>query len=122
MSTRALRIVHAQATATRRTITSVAIPAASRPRKPSPYRLPSIPTFRASFTPLEAAGWRLERLGGPASVAVEDLASSSDLQDARLTRAYPFPRDKDGWRALTTLLGRVGHAVEAEDVGEEGAC
>ncbi|KLT45551.1 hypothetical protein CC85DRAFT_240566 [Cutaneotrichosporon oleaginosum] len=94
-----------------------------RVRRPSPYRLPTLPAFLASFAPLHAAGWRLDVLSASdtsgaratSHSAAEDMISGADLQGRRLVRAYSFPRDRDGWRALMTLMGCIGEAVEELD-------
>lgn len=95
----------------------------ARVRKPSPYRLPTLPAFLAAFAPLHAAGWRLDLLPGQKDVvgttshsAADDMASGADLQGRRLVRAYTFPRDREGWRALMKLMARIGEDVEATDV------
>jgi hypothetical protein len=94
-----------------------------KPRKVNPYRLPPLTTFLASFAPLHAAGWRLDvippppaELGTTSHNASADVLSGADLQGRRMTRAYSFPANRDGWRALTALMARVGDAVEVEDV------
>ncbi|GMK53843.1 hypothetical protein CspeluHIS016_0104290 [Cutaneotrichosporon spelunceum] len=90
-----------------------------RARRPSPYRLPALPDFLAAFAPLHAVGWRLQVLPGslrdmPHSAA-DELASSADLQGRRLVRAYAFPRDRDGWRALVAAMSSIGQVVEDLD-------
>ncbi len=99
------------------TSTSTSTP---RVRKPSPYRLPTLPAFLASFAPLHAAGWRLDSIataaGATTHSAAEDMLSGADLQGRRMVRAYAFPRDREGWRGLMALMARIGAAVEDLDV------
>ncbi|BEJ14963.1 hypothetical protein CspHIS471_0407300 [Cutaneotrichosporon sp. HIS471] len=119
--TRGLGSVRTASVPTRSMSTSTD-PSAStaRVRRPSPYRLPTLPAFLAAFAPLHAAGWRLDVLqtSGPGATthsAAEDMISGADLQGRRLVRAYAFPSDRDGWRALMTLMARIGEAVEELD-------
>lgn len=99
---------------------------APRPKKPSPYRLPHLPSFLSSFAPLHASGWRLDRLplplsssgaGGSTHSAGSDMLSGADLQDRVLVRAFAFPPTREGWRDLAALMGDIARAVEAHDVG-----
>ncbi|KAL1412894.1 hypothetical protein Q8F55_000643 [Vanrija albida] len=100
-----------------------ALSSSTKPKRPSPYRLPHLPAFLGAFAPLHAAGWRLGRLaapgvlgtGGTTHGAAGDMLSGADLQGRVLVRAYGFPASRDGWRSLTALAGDIAKAVEAED-------
>ncbi|KAL7423120.1 hypothetical protein Q5752_002419 [Cryptotrichosporon argae] len=96
---------------------------ATKPKRPSPYRLPHLSTFLPAFAPLHVAGWRLDRVPGATSArepllrgASDDvLSDGGDLQDRRLVRVWTFEPDREGWRRLRELLGEIGQAVETED-------
>lgn len=87
------------------------------PKRPSPYRLISLPTFLADFAPLHVKGWRLEPLPGLLPNQKPQAEGMAQLQDRRLVRRYDFEQGKDGWRKLIGFVQSAGEVVDKEDVG-----
>ena len=89
---------------------------ATRPKRPSPYRLLERAAFLSASTNLHAAGWRIVPLNQSSVDESGSQADESGLQDRKLVRAYDFTSGKDGWRDVLKFVNKAGEVIEAEDV------